>query len=124
LELETTIPKGATSLFTGQEQNDEKSLIKRELLLGHLKQFLPKFWGTLNVGSPPTGSPTTISNIETQNNVNEVVDDDEKGFTKPAPSLVTSVDCLTEVSKPTLSQTVHLIFTTFSYGGSVSSCQT
>jgi hypothetical protein len=30
----------------------DEPLIKRELLLGHLKQFLPRFYGTLKVQSP------------------------------------------------------------------------
>jgi hypothetical protein len=75
-------------------EGDVRSLYPREFLLGHLKRFCPRFWGTIKEDDDLEPKPLTTRKLDSGS-----AGDDSGLIVGRAASLVTSVDCLTEASE-------------------------
>jgi hypothetical protein len=77
----------------------EGVLIKRELVLGHLKKFLPKFYGTLNVQNAlPASSTAKQPPSPPTTQLDDVVDGEEPAKVENNPAESKLGKSLTEVS--------------------------
>lgn len=77
----------------------EGVLIRRELVLGHLKRFLPKFYGTLNVQNAlPASSTAKQPPSPPTTQLDDVVDGEEPAKVENNPAESKPGKSLTEVS--------------------------